>query len=290
MRSAPLVIADPPDACRVPRNNVTGALVLVTRGRCAFLDKAMNVSVANASAILILNRDEDIYRVSAGYGLGEKPINVTLPENITVVMLKASARPILWRLAAKEATPAAPHGRLVPLACGEGRSVCEPVTVEEASYLSEGASASGRLVVPATGERFEFVASTFGGPLPEGRINISAADPPHACGMVPTGVLGWARFLLLRAVPDLYRGYGWPHEGGALGGRLALVARGGCHFGQKAESLQSTDARGMILVLLKTVIPIGGMCTNPSHSGVRIAAPVCRALPAFESIVWQAIL
>jgi hypothetical protein len=53
----------------------------------------------------------------------------------------------------------------------------------------------------------------------------------------------------------------------------------------------ATSGEGVVDVLLESVVPAGGMYTKPSHSGVRIAAPVCSWYEAEFSmmiLVWIA--
>jgi hypothetical protein len=202
--------------------------------------------MANASAVLIVNMNDKIFRVSGGYALGDKPINITLPSNITVAMVKFSAMPVLKQ--AVSASPVAPLARFVPLQCGDGRSVCEPVTSSDRDYVAATAMDSGYITIPATGERFEFVAATFGGVMPQGEVGLTSVRPRHACGRVPRGPLGWAQFLLTRAAWDLVRGYGWPKDGARLEGKAVLVERGRCQLGYKAHNLQGTGAKVMIVI------------------------------------------
>jgi len=65
-------LADPIHACKKLKNNVTGAMVVAVRGKCPYLDKATNVSAANASAIIIVNSQEELYRVSLWCGVGRR--------------------------------------------------------------------------------------------------------------------------------------------------------------------------------------------------------------------------
>lgn len=50
-----VALADPPDCCSPPKNNLTGEVILVHRGNCSFTNKANIADSANASAILIIN-------------------------------------------------------------------------------------------------------------------------------------------------------------------------------------------------------------------------------------------
>lgn len=248
-----IVLADPLHACRPSRNNVTGAFVLVSRGKCTFLDKASNVSLGNASAVIVMNNEEDMYRVSAGYGLGENPENVTLPSNISVIMVRKSAS---MRLTEAAKNKEGVIGRLVPLECGPGANLCLPITEKEKTFVRSHAVASGILRILHTNETFEFVTSTFGTLLPVGReVNVSMVGSGEACIKVPAGFLSWISYLFTRAPLDMLRGYSLPKDGSHLAGSLALVERGGCSFASKAKNLQRTKASGL-LVVSKEGLPI----------------------------------
>lgn len=248
-----IVLADPVHACRPLRNNVTDAFVLVSRGKCTFLDKASNVSLGNASAVIVMNNEEDMYRVSAGYGLGENPDNVTLPSNISMIMVRKSAS---MRLTQASKNKEGVIGRMVPLECKSGANLCLPVTEKEKTFVRSHAVASGILRILHTNETFEFVTSTFGTLLPIGReVNVSMVGSGEACIKVPAGVLSWISYLFTRAPLDMFRGYSLPKDGSHLIGSLALVERGGCSFATKAKHVQKTKASGL-LVVSKEDLPI----------------------------------
>ena len=255
LTAAPIVLADPIHACGPLKNpNVTGAIVIAKRGRCTFVDKASNVSTANASVLLIGNLKEEIFRVSAGYAVGDKPLNISLPSNITVALVKASAFRILKR-AVSFVSSTTPAAQMIPLLCGEGRSVCEPATDADKAYLESHAMDSGHVIIQSTGERFEYVSAAFGGVLPLGPINVTTVSPSHACGMIPAGPLRWAYYATMGAAWDYFRGNGLSRGGTHVAGTLALVDRGLCPLGQKALNVQAARAGGLI-VASESEVPI----------------------------------
>ncbi|XWS44808.1 hypothetical protein CRYUN_Cryun15aG0080500 [Craigia yunnanensis] len=58
-----LALADPPDCCRKPRNQLIGEVILVCRGNCSFTVKANVTEEAGASAILIINNQIELFKM-----------------------------------------------------------------------------------------------------------------------------------------------------------------------------------------------------------------------------------
>lgn len=58
-----LTLSDPRDCCSSPKKKLTGDVILVDRGSCTFTTKANNAEVANASAILIVNNQRELYKM-----------------------------------------------------------------------------------------------------------------------------------------------------------------------------------------------------------------------------------
>ncbi|KAF2315299.1 hypothetical protein GH714_038757 [Hevea brasiliensis] len=58
-----LVLADPPDLCRPPKNKLNGDVILAHRGNCSFTTKSNIAEDANASAILIINYRTELFKM-----------------------------------------------------------------------------------------------------------------------------------------------------------------------------------------------------------------------------------
>ncbi|KAK6260663.1 hypothetical protein SCA6_015137 [Theobroma cacao] len=59
-----LALADPPDCCSKPRNQLTeGEVILVHRGNCSFTTKANVAEEVGASAILIINNQTELFKM-----------------------------------------------------------------------------------------------------------------------------------------------------------------------------------------------------------------------------------
>ncbi|KAK4483475.1 hypothetical protein RD792_010667 [Penstemon davidsonii] len=80
-----VALADPPDCCSKPRNKLTGEVILVHRGNCSFLTKAMVAEAAGASALLIINNQTELFKMVCEED--EREIHIGIP----VVMLPQDA-------------------------------------------------------------------------------------------------------------------------------------------------------------------------------------------------------
>ncbi|KAL0538121.1 hypothetical protein IC582_027120 [Cucumis melo] len=80
-----VALADPPDCCSMPRNKLTGEVILVLRGNCSFTNKANIAEAANASAILIINNSKELFKMVCE----ENETDVTI--GIPAVMLPQDA-------------------------------------------------------------------------------------------------------------------------------------------------------------------------------------------------------
>ncbi|KAK4266843.1 hypothetical protein QN277_023711 [Acacia crassicarpa] len=58
-----VALADPPDCCSKPKNELTGKVILVHRGNCSFTTKANRAEEAGASAILIINNRTELFKM-----------------------------------------------------------------------------------------------------------------------------------------------------------------------------------------------------------------------------------
>lgn len=65
-------------------------MLFATRGGCSFLDKAMNASTADASALIIANNGSNLFHIAAGYATGSDFVEDTdVPQNLPMVRMKA---------------------------------------------------------------------------------------------------------------------------------------------------------------------------------------------------------
>ncbi|XP_023534333.1 signal peptide peptidase-like 2 [Cucurbita pepo subsp. pepo] len=80
-----LVLANPRDCCSVPKDKLSGDIIMVDRGHCKFTTKANIAEAAGASAILIVNNQKDLYKMVCD------PDETDLDIHIPAVMLPHDA-------------------------------------------------------------------------------------------------------------------------------------------------------------------------------------------------------
>ncbi|KAK3155700.1 hypothetical protein QOZ80_2BG0206480 [Eleusine coracana subsp. coracana] len=71
-----LLLADPSDCCTSPREKVTGDVLVVERGNCTFTTKARVAEAAGASAIIIINHMQELYKMVCDSKETELDINI----------------------------------------------------------------------------------------------------------------------------------------------------------------------------------------------------------------------
>ncbi|XP_057446400.1 signal peptide peptidase-like 2 isoform X2 [Lotus japonicus] len=76
-RHTRLVLSDPRDCCSPPKNKIVGDVIMVDRGNCTFTKKANTAQNANASAILIINNQKELYKMVCDPD--ETDLNIHIP-------------------------------------------------------------------------------------------------------------------------------------------------------------------------------------------------------------------
>ncbi|XP_061337256.1 signal peptide peptidase-like 2 isoform X2 [Gastrolobium bilobum] len=84
-RHTRLILSDPRDCCSPPKNKIVGDVIMVDRGNCRFTKKANTAQNANASAILIINNQKELYKMVC------EPDETDLNIHIPAVMLPLDA-------------------------------------------------------------------------------------------------------------------------------------------------------------------------------------------------------
>ncbi|KAA3456507.1 signal peptide peptidase-like 2 [Gossypium australe] len=80
-----LVLSDPRDCCSHLKNKLDNDVIMVDRGHCKFTTKANNAQAANASALLIINNQKELYKMVCD------PNETDLDIHIPTVMLPQDA-------------------------------------------------------------------------------------------------------------------------------------------------------------------------------------------------------
>jgi len=222
-----VVVPSDDTACNLAgTESMAGKIVLATRGGCSFLDKATNATAVNASALVLVNNGSDLFQIAAGYATGQKSEdNVDVPTTLPMIMVKAHALRALalgsskarWRDAPTTGGPLL--ARLVPLRCPPGDTVCVAILPEEQEVEQEVDSG----YLEFGGQRVEFLSGTWGGILPSGEVGVVAADPPDGCAPLKL-------------------------DQHAVEGKVVVVQRGACGFGDKAVHVEQAGGAVMVVV------------------------------------------
>uniref|UniRef100_A0A7C9DSN2 PA domain-containing protein n=1 Tax=Opuntia streptacantha TaxID=393608 RepID=A0A7C9DSN2_OPUST len=80
-----LALSDPQDCCSTPKNKLAGDIIMVHRGHCKFTTKANIAEAAGASAVLIINDQNELYKMVC------EPDETDLDIHIPAVMLPQNA-------------------------------------------------------------------------------------------------------------------------------------------------------------------------------------------------------
>ena len=107
------------------------------------------------------DKDELLYRVSAGYGIGENPENITLPNELAIVMVGKSAYTTLHRALNQEQEnkkKGLPYytnvtATLIPHECKVGKAQCSPLLDKEKELIQNLHLDSGKLLTTALMEQ-----------------------------------------------------------------------------------------------------------------------------------------
>ncbi|KAL5747509.1 hypothetical protein ACOSP7_024511 [Xanthoceras sorbifolium] len=87
-----LTLSDPRDCCSMPKNKYAGDIIMVDRGHCKFTTKANIAESANASAVLIINNQKELYKMVC------EPDETDLDIHIPAVMLPQDAGSTLEKM------------------------------------------------------------------------------------------------------------------------------------------------------------------------------------------------
>ncbi|XAR55071.1 hypothetical protein NMG60_11030453 [Bertholletia excelsa] len=93
-----LTLSDPRDCCSAPKIKMAGDVIMVDRGHCKFTTKANVAEAAGASAILIINKQKELYKMVC------EPDETNLDIHIPAVMLPQDAGASLEKLLVKNSS------------------------------------------------------------------------------------------------------------------------------------------------------------------------------------------
>jgi hypothetical protein len=163
-------------------------MVVVKRGICPFVEKAITAFRHNASGIIIINTEDKIESPSSGIGIYPnitEAMIVPLKSFSVLSVANASGPSLISSVQFHQQLSANnyPSIAIVPLKCHTGGK-CLPVTTEEEKYSTEVLSGKLRIKNKVTKETkaFEFLTSNYGCDLPvDYDIPLEYASPIDLC-------------------------------------------------------------------------------------------------------------
>jgi hypothetical protein len=222
--------------CNATEVNYNGAFVLARRGDCSFLQKALIAKASNASGLLIVNTEDRLDSPASGHGI-DRSISeskvLSLGQFAVLGLSNGSWAPL--QVALRYQPSSSPNQGLamhiVPIKCYTGGK-CLPMLEEERSLQAEVSwgrvrvSKRSRTTSSRLARTFEFLASTFGAPLPvDTELPLVWTSPIDACSPVAN------------------------ISSEAVSAEVALAAhRGACRFDIKALHAQDAGARVLVVV------------------------------------------
>lgn len=229
-----LVWLEPRAGCEVEEDTpatLQGKYVVVERGVCSFIDKAYSVARTGASAMIVINSDENLFHMAASLG-GSSESDLGPPGMASVMVRRSTG------LQLHKAVQMGPfRASMVPMSCGArgGSANCEPVIPEEVDWAQQARSGEiwlhPKAVAAAsaaddvsffTDSPIDFVSSSFGSVIPDNHTLLLVAHPRDGCSPL--------------------------HNESTYLGAAVLVFRGGeCNFGEKAAHLEAAGASFMIV-------------------------------------------
>ncbi|CAN1300662.1 Signal peptide peptidase-like 2 [Linum perenne] len=94
-RKTHLTLSDPRNCCITPKKKLAGDVILVNRGNCTFTAKAINAEAAGASAVLIVNDENDQNCVHSIRFISAVSVQMYSPERPLIDLAEA----FLWLMA-----------------------------------------------------------------------------------------------------------------------------------------------------------------------------------------------
>jgi hypothetical protein len=211
-----------------------GGVVLVKRGECTFLHKALNLKANNASGMFVVSFEAQLETPSSGLGvdkrISEQVVN-SLDNFFVIQSVNTSWESLRRTVLFHEQQNQLPTIHIVPLKCRTGGH-CDPLTAEEKSLQDEvswGRLRVRRASFKSQSKTFEFLTSNFGAFLPVGfELPVVKASSPLACEPVQN---------ISAALIESHR----------VSGVAMIAQRGGCRFDIKARHAQDSGARVLIV-------------------------------------------
>lgn len=261
-------------------------LVLVKRGLCPFVEKALNAFHHNASGIIVVNSEDKLESPSSGIGIYRNITEESLAplKSFPVVSVSNNSGEALY-YAAKFHDNQSPDDNdsnfpviyTVPLKCHIGGK-CLPVVKEEAKYSHEVLWGKMKVSNLATGEVkvVEYLTSNYGANIPVHRsFPISFAQPVELCN--PDNTTLTMKTLADRESEDKTEltvetgvSGATKAESSLLFNSILIAHRGGCRFDVKTYNAQLLGTRLLAVVDIadNPLQRLGGMHPEAGYLGI----------------------
>ena len=263
-----------------PVHNFQRRVVLVYRGNCPFVEKALNMLRQNASAMIIINTEDKVESPSSGLGIfnniTEKSL-IPLKEFAVISVSNTSGEALVRSVQFHQHINSSnyPKMAMVPVKCHTGGK-CLPVTKEELNYNHEIVWGTVQIEDKNTqrSQSFEFLTSNYGGDLPVGfEFNLEYADPIDLC-QIPDLVTETDAAGSISAAPVFPK--------------VLIAHRGNCRFDIKSLNAQRLGARVLIVIDLldQPLQRLGGSYPEVGYIGIPSVLVTAEVAQFLESLAF----
>lgn len=277
--------------CSIDNNhqNYQKRVLIVKRGICPFVEKALNAFHQNASGLIIINHEDKIESPSSGVGIYPNITDAMIAPLssfpvISVANTSGEALIRSVRFHQQIHTTDYPKAAIVPLKCQTGGK-CLPVTKEENGYNHE--ILWGKLRIKGTtgkmSKSFDFLTSNFGGDLPvDHAYPLEYADPIDLCDVTNSSNLNVEVSASLVGDVVIPPVTAYP--------KVLIAHRGNCRFDVKAMNAQRLGARLLVVIDIDDhpLQRLGGLFPDIGYVGIPSVLVTAEVAQFLESLAFTA--
>jgi hypothetical protein len=252
------------------QTNYQKRVILVKRGNCPFVEKALFALAHNASGIIIVNNEDKIDSPSSGIGIYNNITDAMLTplKNFIILSVSNTSGESLYSSVKFHShnynnINSFPSVAIVPLKCHTGGK-CLPVTKEEQQYNHEVLWGKLRIRSISTKESktFEFLTSNFGGDLPVNmEYPLQYANPLDLCDLSEGNNTVSSEEEIIETSSK--------GEGIKLP-KIFVAYRGKCRFDVKTLNAQKLGGRALVIIDAEDypLQRLGGMFPDAGYIGI----------------------